>query len=92
MSKLQKLDADYRALHLEIIDLIDEKDTGAIEAEQRHIDQLDDDVSSLTMKLQVLMTPPTAARDATALDRSLTPEPTTSQSQSWPDSHRRSYP
>lgn len=36
LSKLQTLDADYRALHLEIIDLIDEKEVEALEAEQRH--------------------------------------------------------
>ena len=69
LSKLQTLDADYRALHLEIIDLIDEKEVEALEAEQRHIDQLDDDVSDLTVKLQTLIAPSTAAPDAPAIDR-----------------------
>ena len=63
LAKLQTLDADYRALHLEIIDLIDEKEAEALDAEQRHIDQLDDDVSGLTVKLQALITA------APALDR-----------------------
>ena len=50
LAKLQTLDADYRAIHLQIIDLIDEKEAEALDAEQRHIDQLDDDVSDLTVK------------------------------------------
>ena len=69
LAKLQTLDADNRALHLETIDLIDEKEAEALDAEQRHIDQLDDDVSGLTVKLQALTIPTTAAPDAPALDR-----------------------
>ena len=69
LAKLQTLDTDYRALHLEIIDLINEKEAEALDAEQRHIDQLDDNVSGLTVKLQALTTPTAAAPDAPALDR-----------------------
>lgn len=68
LAKLQTLDADYRALHLQIIDLIDEADADALDIEQRHIDQLDDDVFGLTVKLQALIAPATAAPDAPALD------------------------
>ena len=69
LAKLQTLDTNYRALHVQIIDLIDEADTDALDAEQKHIDKLDDDVSGLTVRLQALITPPTAAPDAPALDR-----------------------
>ena len=38
LSRLQTVDADYRALHLQIIDLIDEDDERALNDEQGRID------------------------------------------------------
>lgn len=61
LAKLQTLDADYSAVHLQIVDLIDETDNEALDTEQKRMDQLDDDLSG---KLQALITPPAAAPDA----------------------------
>ena len=69
LARLQALDTDYRSLHLQVVDLIDEGDTEALDAEQRHLDRLDDDVSDMTVRLQTLITPVDAAPDATPLDR-----------------------
>ncbi len=70
LSKFQALDADYKALHLQVIDLIDETDEEAFEEEQGRIDKLDDDVSNMTVRLQALMTTASAtAPDASPLDR-----------------------
>lgn len=65
LARLQTFDADYRSLHLQLVDLIDEKNTKALDAEQRHLDQLDDDVSGLTLRLYTLMLPLDAAPDMT---------------------------
>ena len=69
LARLQTLDADYRSLHLQIFDLISEGDADTLDIEQRHLDQLDDDVSSLTVRLRALMQPMDAAPDATLLHR-----------------------
>lgn len=69
LASLQTLDTDYRALHLKIIDLIDEADADALDAKQRHIDQLNDNVSGLIVRLQAFIASLTAAPDAPALDR-----------------------
>jgi len=71
LTKLQTLDSDFRRIHLELVDLIDEEDTEALDAEQGAIDKLDDDVSSLTVRLQALVEPATVttAPVAPPLDR-----------------------
>ena len=38
LTKLQTLDSDFRRIHFELIDLIDEADTGALDTEQDTID------------------------------------------------------
>lgn len=45
LTKLQTLDSDFRTVHLELIDLIDEANTDALDAEQERLDKLDDDVN-----------------------------------------------
>ena len=57
LTKLQTLDSDFRTVHLELIDLIDEANTEALDAEQERLDKLDDDVSGLTVRLEALMNP-----------------------------------
>ena len=52
-TKLQALDGDFRKLHFELIDLTDDADT--LEAEQATMDRHDDDVSTLSVRLQVLL-------------------------------------
>ncbi len=70
LSKLQALDADYKALHLQVIDLIDETNEETLEEEQGRIDKLDDDISNMTVRLQALMITASAmALDTSPLDR-----------------------
>ena len=70
MTKLQTLDSDFRTVHLELIDLIDEANTEALDADQERLDKLDD-VSGLTVRLEALMNPatPPIAPVAPTLDR-----------------------
>lgn len=65
LAKLQALDADYKAVHLQIINLIDEDHEG-LDAEQKHMDQLDDNVS---VRLQALINSPAAVPAAPAPNR-----------------------
>ena len=53
-AKLEGLEHDFKTSHLQLIDLIDDED----ELEQEHevLDRHDDDVASLTVRLQKLMT------------------------------------
>ena len=71
LTKLQTLDSDFRRIHFELINLIDEANTDALDTEQGIIDKLDDDVSSLTVRLEALIRPatPTAVPVAPPLDR-----------------------
>jgi uncharacterized coiled-coil DUF342 family protein len=55
LAKLESLDGEFKSIHLEIIDLIDEPDD--LEREQTVLDKHDDDVSTLTIRLQALSTP-----------------------------------
>ena len=52
-SKLDSLDSEFRAHHLKLIDLIDDDPT--LEKEQETLDKLDDDVSTLTIRLRQLI-------------------------------------
>ena len=54
--KLKSLDEEFRGLHYEIIDLIDEGGEDVIEAEQVILDKHDDDVATLTVRLESLST------------------------------------
>ena len=55
LMKLNALDAEYKSLHFEVIDLIDGSED--LEKEQTVLDKHDDDVSVLTIRLQTLSTP-----------------------------------
>ena len=54
--KLKLLDEEFRELHYEIIDLINEGGEDVIEAEQVILDKHDDDVATLTVRLESLST------------------------------------
>ena len=53
-AKLESLEHDFKTSHLRLIDLIDDEDE--LEQEQDDLDRHDDDVASLTVRLQKLMT------------------------------------
>ena len=53
--KIGSLEKEFKTIHLEIVDLIDDKDTAAHEKEQETLDKLDDDVASITIRLQQLV-------------------------------------
>ena len=61
--KLESLDAEYESIHFEIIDLLDDSDD--LEKEQTVLDKNDDDVSTLTIRLQTLSTPKTTEAPST---------------------------
>ncbi len=70
LNKLQSIESDFKKLHFELIDLIDEEDEDAMETEQGVIDKFDDDVSDITIRLEVLMTvTPLGAVPVTLPDR-----------------------
>lgn len=71
LTKLQTLDSDFRKIHFELIDLIDEENTEALDTEQGAIDKLDDDVFNLNARLEALLRPtmPVPAPVAPPLDR-----------------------
>ena len=53
--KIGSLEKEFKTIHLEIVDLIDDRDTAAHEKEQETLDKLDDDVASITIRLQQLV-------------------------------------
>ena len=55
LEKLKSLDGEFRELHYEVIDLIDEGGEDTIEAEQVILDKHDDDVAALTVHLESLL-------------------------------------
>ena len=66
LTKLQTLDSDFRTVHLE---LINEANTEALDAEQKCLDKLDDDVSGLTVRLEALINPATPPTEPVAPPR-----------------------
>ena len=62
-SKLETLDSDFRVHHLQLVDLIDDAPT--LEKEQDTLDKLDDDVSSLSVRLRQLIVRGRASKSAT---------------------------
>ena len=63
LAKLESLDAEYKSIHFEIINLLDDSDD--LEKEQTVLDKNDDDVSTLTICLQTLSTPKTTEAPST---------------------------
>jgi len=58
-TKLEGLEHDFKTSHLQLINLINNEDK--LEQEQEVLDRHDDDVASLTVRLQNLMTPSSAS-------------------------------
>ena len=54
LGKLKSLDEEFRGLHYDVIDLIDDGSEDTVEAEQVILDKHDDDVSALTVRLKSL--------------------------------------
>ena len=55
LTKLQILDSDFKRIHFDLIDLIDEADTTTLENEQAVIDKFDDDVHERIVRLETLL-------------------------------------
>ena len=55
VTKLDALDADFKSLYFQTVDLIDDKETEELEREQQTLDKHDDDVTSLSVRLQQLI-------------------------------------
>ena len=53
-TRLETLDADIKAIHLQIVDLIDD-DATALKKEQDAIDRHDDEITGLTIHLQQII-------------------------------------
>ena len=66
LTKLQTIDSDFKKLHFELIDQIEEEDNETLEREQGVMDKFGDDVSDLTVRLRALLTP-TTPTGATAM-------------------------
>lgn len=56
-AKLETLDADFKAHHLQIVDLINDDDEEELEKEQETLDKHDEDVTSHVVRLQQSSTP-----------------------------------
>ena len=54
LEKFKSLDKEFRGLHYEVIDLIDDGSEDTVEAEQVVLDKHDDDVAALTVRLESL--------------------------------------
>ena len=59
-AKLRSLDEEFRTIHFDVIDLIDDNNEDALVAEQGILDRHDDDVATLTVRLGSLSTAPVA--------------------------------
>ena len=68
LGKLRSLDEEFRGLHYELIDLLDEGNEDLLEAEQATLDKHDDDVATLTVCLENLSTSTDHARAAVIPD------------------------
>ena len=55
LKRLETLDANFKTHHLAIMDAVDEE--GQLEAEQEVLDQHDDDIMNLSMRLQAMSAP-----------------------------------
>ena len=69
LGKLKSLDEEFRGLHYEVIDLFEDGGEDSVEAEQVILDKHDDDVSTLTVRLESLCV--TTATSTTDVRKSL---------------------
>lgn len=65
----KRLDEDFKKHHFELIDMIDDDDY--LEREQAVLDKHDDDITSLSVRLQTLLTPSTTLVTPAADSRKL---------------------
>ena len=54
-TRMSALDSEFKSIHFQLIDLIDVEDEGTIEKEQDIMDKHDDDIDSLTIRVQGLL-------------------------------------
>ena len=55
LTKLQTLDSDFKRIHFDLIDLIDEADPTTLDNEQAIFDKFDDDVHEYIVRLEALL-------------------------------------
>ena len=53
---LDEADSDFKSLHYQVLDLIDESDDEALRKEQDILDQHEDTVAALILRIQKIMT------------------------------------
>jgi hypothetical protein len=68
LGKLRSLDEEFGGLHYELINLIDEGNEDSLETEQATLDKHDDDVATLTVRLETLSTSADHTRTAVIPD------------------------
>ena len=56
LSKLNEADSDFKTLHYQVLDVIDERDDEALQKEQDILDEHDDIVSTLVLRIQNIIT------------------------------------
>ena len=64
--KLETLDSEFKAHHFTVIDALDDEDTDGLEKEQEILDAHDDDVASLTSRIERLLETCSSAADSGA--------------------------
>ena len=73
--KLDEADSDFKSLHYQVLDLIDESDDEALKKEQDILDQHEDTVAALILRIQkIMMHTPTAHALTPPIELS-TPDP-----------------
>ncbi len=65
IAKLEALDKEFKSLHFKVIDLINEEETVELEREQEILDKHDDDVASITSRLQQIIAKSDSHTDVT---------------------------
>ena len=71
--KLNEADSDLKSLHFQVLDLIDENDHEALKKEQDILDHHEDNVSTLTLHIQRIITHTPTAHALTPPVESPTP-------------------
>ena len=69
-TKLETLDKEFKSLHFEIVDLIDDKEVGELNKEQEVLDRHDDDSEAISIHHQQLITKYGNPTDTTGVRKS----------------------
>ena len=73
--KLDDADSDFKTLHFQVLDIIDENDEEALKKEQDILDQHEDTVAALILRIQSVITHVTSTVNAPTLPlESTTPD------------------